>query len=224
MAAPFMRAAVSRSQRTYRRVLRSLLSRTAGERRRDGITRHAMYRRLRQSVPRPDGTVRVLSISRSRRLVHRLGLGNAEVIEANYPEHDLLNLTKIENDSFDYLVADQVLEHVAGSPFRAASESLRVVRPGGLVIHTTCFINPIHHKPHDYWRFTPHAMRLLFSNAEILDVGGWGNRAILRYISLGMRREKVPKRTWHPLHRAAVLNESDWPIVTWVVARKRTDA
>jgi ubiquinone/menaquinone biosynthesis C-methylase UbiE len=115
-----------------------------------------MYTRLRETVPRPDGPARVLSISGSRKLVERLELPTGEVVEADYPKHDLLNL-KFADDSFDYLVVDQVLEHIEGDPFRAAAESLRVVRPGAYVVHTTCLINPIHGAPHDYWRFTPHA-------------------------------------------------------------------
>lgn len=67
-----------------------------------------------------------------------------------------------------------------------------MVRPGAFVVHTTCFINPIHGAPNDYWRFTPHALRLLFADAA----------------------------TWHPPHRAAIRNDPEWPIVTWIVARK----
>ena len=93
--------------------------------------------------------------------------------------------------------------------------------PGAFVVHTTCFINPIHGAPNDYWRFTPHALRLLFSDADIVEVGGWGNRTIWRYMELGLRYQRVPKATWHPLHRAAIRNDSEWPIVTWIVARKR---
>lgn len=203
----------------HKRAVRALLKRTAGTRGPDRITRHAMYTRLRDTVPRPDGRARVLSISGSSKLVERLDLATGEVVEADYPKHDLLHL-QFADDSFDYLVADQVLEHIEGDPFRAAAESLRVVRPGAFVVHTTCFINPIHGAPNDYWRFTPHALRLLFADADIVEVGGWGNRTIWRYMELGLRYQRVPKATWHPLHRAAIRNDPEWPIVTWIVARK----
>jgi 2-polyprenyl-3-methyl-5-hydroxy-6-metoxy-1,4-benzoquinol methylase len=45
------------------------------------------------------------------------------------------------------VVSDQVLEHVVGDPQTAIDETLRVLRPGGIVIHTTCFMNPIHGAP-----------------------------------------------------------------------------
>lgn len=196
-----------------------MLKRTGGERGKDRITRHVMYERLHEMVPRSEKPARILAISRSRKFVKRLELAG-EIVEADYPQHDLLNL-KFEDDRFDYLIADQVLEHVAGNPFQAAAESLRVVRPGGIVVHTTCMINPIHNAPDDYWRFTPYAMRLLFADAEIIDVGGWGNRQIWRYMDLGLRFQRVPRAKWHPLHRAAVHNDPEWPIVTWVIARKQ---
>jgi hypothetical protein len=40
-----------------------------------------------------------------------------------------------------------------------------VLRPGGLVCHTTWFIDPTHAAPKDLWRFTPDALRLLAEGA-----------------------------------------------------------
>jgi len=37
---------------------------------------------------------------------------------------------------------------------------------------------------------------------------------------VGARMQKVPLDPAHPLHRIAVVNDSDWPIHSWVVARK----
>ena len=30
----------------------------------------------------------------------------------------------------------------------------------------------------------------------------------------------VPHAKWHPFHKLAMKNDPNWPIVTWVVARK----
>ena len=97
---------------------------------------------------------RVLSISHSAKLCDILGLQPTEVVEANYPDYNMISLD-FPNESFDFVVSDQVLEHVEGNPQQAIDECWRVLRPGGIVVHTTCFINPIHDEPNDYWHFTP---------------------------------------------------------------------
>jgi SAM-dependent methyltransferase len=185
------------------------------------VTRFAMYERLGEvgrALPKRSG--RVLSISRSTNLIGVVGVESSEVVEADYPEHDLLALD-FGDAEFDFVLADQVLEHVAGSPQRAVDECFRVLRPGGILVLTTCFINPIHDEPDDYWRFTPHALRLLARGASaILDCDGWGNFDVWRVVRYGLRFEGVPRASWHPLHAVAVQNDPEWPIVTWLVARK----
>lgn len=181
-----------------------------------------MYRSLEDSGRRlPFHQGRVLTISHSANLVSLLGLQPSELVEANYPEFNLLKLN-FPNDSFDFILSDQVLEHVRGNPQTAIDESHRVLKPGGIAVHTTCFINPIHDEPHDYWRFTPEALRFLHESwTETIEVGAWGNRQVWSLVDLdGMRYTKVPLTSWHPLYRIAVKNEWRWPIVTWVIARK----
>lgn len=98
------------------------------------ITRYAMYRRLEEvghSFPSRGG--RVLAISRSSKLCKILGLHPESVTEANFPEHNLLSLT-FPDESFDFVLSDQVLEHVEGNPQQAIDESWRVLRPGGFAV------------------------------------------------------------------------------------------
>jgi SAM-dependent methyltransferase len=180
-----------------------------------------MYDRLRSVGPRlPAGNGRVLSISHSENLVDLVGLEPTEIVPADYPEHDFLSLA-FEDESFDYVLSDQVLEHVEGNPQQAIDESYRVLTPGGIAIHTTCFINPVHGAPKDFWRFTPDALSLLHANwREIIEVGGWGNFQVWLLVQDGMRFAGVPHARWHPLHKLAVRNDPSWPIVTWIVARK----
>ena len=83
----------------------------------------------------------MLSISSSVDLCRILGLADLEVTEVNDPEFNILSLP-FQEKSFDYVVSNQVLDHVEGDPQRAIDETLRVLRPGGLAIHSTCFINP----------------------------------------------------------------------------------
>jgi SAM-dependent methyltransferase len=181
-----------------------------------------MYAALKDRLAAEDGlSRRCLAISESRRLADVLGLKATAFVDAAYPEHTLLAL-KFDAAAFDFCVSDQVLEHVEGDPFDAMRESFRVVRPGGFVVHTTCLLNPIHREPGDFWRFTPDALRLLCKSAGAVDIetGSWGNRQALAIAMAGARMVKVPLDASHPLHRIATANEPDWPIHSWVVARK----
>ena len=185
------------------------------------ITRYYMYDSLKTSghkLPKREGEV--LSISESNRLIDILDIKATSLIEANYPEYDFLSLP-FSDRSFDFVVSDQVLEHVEGDPQQAINESWRVLRPGGIAVHTTCFINPVHSCPKDYWRFTPDALKLLGKKfTRVLDCHGWGNFEAWLLIRDGLRFEGIPHAQWHPLHKLATRNDPDWPIVTWIILEK----
>ncbi len=185
------------------------------------ITRYAMYSRLRSAAARlPHRRGRVLSVSHSANLCECLGIEPDEIVEANYPDHNMLSL-RFPDESFDFVLSDQVLEHVEGDPQQAIDESWRVLKPGGIAVHTTCFINPIHAHPGDFWRFTPEALRLLSRRfSTIVECGGWGNFDAWVVIRRGLRFIPIPDATWHPLHKVATRNDPEWPIVVWIVAVK----
>jgi SAM-dependent methyltransferase len=189
------------------------------------FTRYTMYRRLSsvvaENITRDGGDgLSALSIGESVTLADHIGLGRATIVEANYPEFSILALP-FPDDHFDVVFSDQVLEHVEGNPFVALQESARVTRPGGYIIHTTCFFNEIHCQPDDFWRFTPHALRLLCRGVvDPIEVDGWGNLALLPLNWLRLRFRPVPAARWHSLHRLAVRNNPLWPITTCLVARK----
>ncbi|MGH7390760.1 MAG: class I SAM-dependent methyltransferase [Candidatus Rokuibacteriota bacterium] len=164
---------------------------------------------------------RVLSISRSDELCRRIGIGANVIDEADFPEHSMLSL-RFPDQQYDFVASDQVLEHIAGNPFDAVKESFRVLKPGGIAVHTTCLIQPIHNYPTDMWRFTPDALGLLCQpHAEVIETGGSGHPVQWLVIGLGLRFEPVPDARGNLLHRLAMANHPNWPISTWVVARKR---
>jgi SAM-dependent methyltransferase len=191
-----------------------------GLRRGPHITRYYYYKRLSDKFPNVGADARVLSISHSNTLCTVLGLGGAQITEANYPEANMLALP-FPDQTFDFVVSDQVLEHVEGEPQVAVSEGFRVLKPGGYAVHATCLMNPIHGAPGDFWRFTPDGLRLLCKkHAAITDFGGWGNPYAFAIMSLKMRYEGVPEARWHPYHWIAVANHPRLPVSTWVVAQK----
>jgi SAM-dependent methyltransferase len=187
------------------------------------LTRYFMYERLPRifaKIPERDGFQKVLSISHSRNVCEMVGLGQAEITEANYPQVNILDLPFAE-ESFDVVVSDQVLEHVEGNPQQAVDETRRVLKPGGVSLHTTCFMYPGHPDPKDFWRFTPAALALLHRDyAEIIEAGGWGNRLAILVENLGLRYHRIPEARWHYLNKIARKNDPRWPIMTWVAARK----
>ena len=178
------------------------------------LTRYYMYERLQVVLAEYPCRGRVLTISGSA-IVDMLSTDT--VVVAEYPAVDIHALPFADN-SFDTVVSDQVLEHVR-DPAQAVRETLRVLCSEGVLIHTSCFLNPVHRYPLDLWRFTPEAMAELVGHAEIIDCGGWGNRSALLLMFMGVN-PPIPVNPDHPLHRIAMHNDPKWPIVTWVVARK----
>lgn len=182
------------------------------------LTRFFMYRRIQRVLSKLFLQGSVLSISGRGPIIDMLGPKMSPVVETSYPEIDIQALP-YNDDSFDVVVSDQVLEHVV-DPGKAFSESLRVARPKGIVIHTTCFLNPIHFFPVDLWRYSPEALKQLSGGNKIIEAGGWGNRSALLLMFMGTGHHLIPEDSGHPLHQIALHNDPRYPIVTWVILRK----
>ena len=71
----------------------------------------------------------------------------------DFPGVDIQNMGYADN-SFDYVLADQVIEHVR-KPWVGVDEVYRVLKPSGLTILTSTLLFPVHGVPTDYFRFTP---------------------------------------------------------------------
>jgi len=181
------------------------------------VSRHTMYQALSKFAPLAHG--RALSISRSEQLCQVLSYTPASITPADYPNYDLHRLDFSPNQ-FDCTAADQVLEHFHGNPATAVAEMFRVTRPGGLVVITSCCLNPIHREdPGDYWRFTPDGLRLLAEpHGHVLEAAGWGNPLVCLWV--GLRRHQVPRNPHHPIYHLATTNWPAWPLVVWMVTRK----
>lgn len=185
------------------------------------ITRYSMYKRLRECLLGLDIQPNaLLAVGNSVNMMYKIGLETQTVQVANYPDVSIVDLP-YPDESFDIVISDQVLEHVEGDPYTAVDECHRVLKKGGYVIHTTCFINPVHGAPDDYWRFTPNALKLLHKNFETVEeLGGWGNKDVWKFVDEGIRGIPVPHKAWHPLNKLATKNDPLWPIVTWIIAKK----
>jgi SAM-dependent methyltransferase len=182
--------------------------------------RHTMYKRLGELAHDfKFHTGDVLTISYSANLVDVLELENCTLAAANYPETSMFALP-YESDSFDFVLSDQVLEHLEGNPEDAIRECCRVLRPGGYMVHTTCF-QMGYHGPGDFWRFSPEGLRYICRDVgTVLEASGWGHPFVPLFTFARVDRIPVPLCWWHPLTLAAAVRRSSYDSVVWVVARK----
>jgi SAM-dependent methyltransferase len=73
-------------------------------------------------------------------------------------------------DAVDTVVAADVLEHIY-RPQALLAEVFRVLRPGGTALVNTPFMYGVHEAPHDYFRYTPHALARMAADAGFEAVG-----------------------------------------------------
>ena len=183
------------------------------------LTRFYMYKKIEECLEKKiEGNI--LSISGIDDILPLIS-DNANILDVQYPVVDMQNMP-YNDDSFDFVISDQVIEHLE-DPQKAVWESHRVLKNGGLAIHTSCFINYIHCCPKDLWRFSPEALKLLCKDfTEIICCEGWGNRLaiVLSFLSDKFRFMKIPEIKWSLRHLIATWNEDRYPIVTWVVVKK----
>lgn len=79
------------------------------------------------------------------------------------------NSKLIKDNSFDYIVCTEVLEHTL-NPFSAVSEIKRILRKNGLFFLSVPFNLRIHGPLPDCWRFTEHGLRALLKEFEIIKI------------------------------------------------------
>jgi len=143
-------------------------------------------------------------------------------VAPNYPEIDIHHLPYKDN-SFDFLILDQVLEHVE-KPWIAVEEVFRVLKPGGICIATAPFLYGYHPSPKDYFRYTPDGWRSLFSKFEILEADGWGN---VELVKITLNPAVINTHLGHTIPVDEALNKKLLEyndrknyFVTWCIARK----
>jgi len=83
---------------------------------------------------------------------------------------DAHNLTAtFGRDAFHAFAACSVWEHLE-RPWIAAREVIRVLKPGGIFFVQTHQTFPIHGYPHDFFRFSDAALKLIFEDAGAIGV------------------------------------------------------
>jgi SAM-dependent methyltransferase len=75
-----------------------------------------------------------------------------------------LSAIPVEGSWFDYVVFNQVMEHLS-DPGAVLDELFRVLRPGGKMIYSGPLFFEEHEVPYDFYRYTQYGLRHLFGRA-----------------------------------------------------------
>ena len=86
-----------------------------------------------------------------------------------------IHKTKLNNNSFDTVVATEVFEHLY-NPFLAQTQVRRILKKGGYLIASVPFSYQIHGAPHDYYRYTQFGLKELFKDFSKVQIIPHGNR------------------------------------------------
>jgi SAM-dependent methyltransferase len=139
-----------------------------------------------------------------------------KILAPTYPDVDIHKMP-YENDTFDYVIADQILEHVK-NPWIGVEEVRRVLKPGGLAILTSVLMFPIHGVPQDYWRFTPDGLKVLCENFSKIHMSkGVGDLNFAMDV-YEKRYKQVKPNT--PLEKRAMASDNKHTVMVWIIAEK----
>ena len=105
---------------------------------------------------------------------------------------ELSKLMPSGTHKLDLIVALEVFEHVP-SPKDAIIQCFKVLQDGGTLIFSTPWITPIHDRPHDYWRITPQAIKMITSDFREVKIYARGNQfdSIVALILRGLFSKKL---------------------------------
>lgn len=139
-------------------------------------------------------------------------LGFKRYTEANYPQFDICE-QRLDRE-FDLIIADQVWEHLLW-PYRATSNVLSMLKPGGRFLVTTPFLIRRHDNPNDCTRWTEQGIRYFLTECgfpmETIQAWSWGNRACVK-----ANLNRWARRGWF----SSLRNEAGFPVTVWALARR----
>ena len=151
-----------------------------------------------------------------------------KVIRADYPEIDAHELP-YEDNSFDCVAFDQVLEHVR-KPWICVNEAHRVLKPGGIIMITSPFFYQEHPHPTDFWRFTTDGLEVLVENfSKIIMKEKTGNHQMMLHMiknPTDRRSEEFKKIQYLPndkvqsIFSGKVISENAYYVNSTIIAQK----
>ena len=182
------------------------------------LIRFHMYKEIEQVVKKLSPKGIGLTIADWRPIIHTL-MPDVEFYNLRYPEYDIQSLHKIPDNSVDVFYSEMILEHI-DNPQAAIDESFRILKPGGIAIHTTVFLMPYHPSPIDLLRFSPEQLRRMHSNYSKVYTGGYGNWRSLLALLFRITRFPVRYPSGNLLSWLLKGNSSKYMLTTYSVAKK----
>ncbi len=92
--------------------------------------------------------------------------------------HEVLDITDMSiSNKYDVILCLNVLEHVYDTDTAIANLRKALKKDGTLYIAVP-FMFPLHDEPHDYWRFTEHALRRILSDFSDVKVSIKGSKKL----------------------------------------------
>ena len=183
----------------------------------------AMLRSIRDTVLNIDGApINALSVDNNPEIEKMLlrKWPMLDITKTQWPEYDAQNLHQFKDETFDIVFSHQVLEHIP-KPWLAASEMNRVLKKGGIGIHSSCAYNPRHGYPafKDYYRFLPDGLAELFEGVNIWVKEGWGSKeAIIYNLTIDDGHGQLGGRRF--VEALGQKNDENYPWHTWVIFQK----
>lgn len=191
------------------------------------FSRYAMYKRIQEFFDEYELPVgRCLLVGDTLR-GHGGEIGNTTLTEMlpkgckisapSYPDVDMQNMP-YEDNTFDYVLADMVIEHVQ-KPWVGVEESRRVLKVGGIAIFTSALLHPIHGIPNDYWRFTPDGLKILCENfSEVYQCEGMGDLKLVIDCLSGRAGKQVVPGT--EIEKRALAKDGKNMSQVWIIVGK----
>jgi SAM-dependent methyltransferase len=187
--------------------------------------RWAMYESLSQWLNERDWSGKTVGEVGGSNGALRSFVSDARYRQLTYPEYDVQNLQQVQDNEFDLVILDQVLEHLP-NPDLAMREIHRVLKPNGFAIVTTPFLVPVHRGTNfgDYYRWTPQGMETFLRRSGFEPrVRMWGNFKAAKTVM-----EEMYVLADRALNLGLDLLSSDaegtFPITVWATARSVKDA
>jgi SAM-dependent methyltransferase len=92
--------------------------------------------------------------------------GNAESAQHLDVAHDLNQPLPLAGDRYDTAILSDVLEHIR-RPHALLAEVARILAPAGKLLLNVPFLYWLHEQPHDYFRYSEHALRSLIEQSGL---------------------------------------------------------
>lgn len=129
--------------------------------------------------------LKIIEFGGSNGFIKTLFNSSCYEVAPNAPMVDIHDLSAFPRNYYDFVILDEILEHVE-KPWVAIEEIHQILKPGGCLITSSPFLIAVHKVPNDYWRFTKDGIAVLLKKFSTVETYSWGNPSAVTYLMKGM--------------------------------------